>query len=93
MPKTTTAQPKAERVHREFEGRVVSAKEQKTIHVLIETKKKHEKYMKQYTTSKKYAVHDEKGEAAIGDLVRIEECRPYSRTKRWRLVSVVTKAA
>lgn len=74
---------------RSFEGEVVSAASQKTIQVLVKTIKMHPKYKKQYTATKKYAVHDEKGSAALGDRVLIEECRPISKSKRWRLVSVV----
>ncbi len=77
---------------RRFEGEVVSTKEQKTIHVLVHSIKTHPKYHKQYTQSKKYAVHDEKGVSAVGDTVLFEECRPLSKTKRWTLVRVLTKA-
>jgi small subunit ribosomal protein S17 len=76
--------------HRRFEGVVVSTKENKTIHVTVESIKTHPKYRKQYTRSKKYAVHDETGKAAVGDLVLFEECRPLSKTKRWTLVNVLT---
>lgn len=77
---------------RQFEGSVVSTREDKTIHVLVETVKMHQKYRKQYTTGKKYAVHDEKQAAKEGDWVRFEECRPMSKTKRWRLTEVVKTA-
>lgn len=77
---------------RQFEGAVVSTKEDKTIHVLVETVKMHPKYRKQYTTGKKYAVHDESNTAKEGDLVRFEECRPMSKSKRWRLTEVVKTA-
>jgi small subunit ribosomal protein S17 len=73
---------------RQFTGEVVSVNENKTIHVLVQTTKLHPKYQKQYTTGKKYAVHDEKNEAALGNTVVFEECRPLSKTKRWRLVSI-----
>ena len=73
---------------RQFEGEVVSVKEDKTIHVLVKTVKMHSKYRKQYTTGKKYAIHDEKNEARLGDFILFEECRPMSKTKRWRLVSI-----
>lgn len=75
-------------IHRRFEGEVVSIKESKTIHVLIKTTKAHPKYKKQYVVGKKYAVHDEKEEAKVGDRVVFEECRPYSRTKKWRLIEI-----
>ncbi len=85
-PKKTTA-PAV--MHREFRGEVVSAPKQKTIHVLVKSIKEHAKYRKQYTVTKKFAVHDEKNEAAVGNTVRFEECRPLSKTKRWRLIQVV----
>lgn len=73
---------------RQLEGTVISAAENKTIHVVVNTTKMHEKYRKQYVVSKKYAVHDEKGLAKEGDKVTFTECRPLSKTKRWRLISV-----
>lgn len=74
---------------RQFEGTVVSTSEDKTIHVLVQTIKMHQKYRKQYTTNKKYAVHDEKNTAKVGDTVRFTECRPMSKTKRWRISNIV----
>lgn len=71
---------------RQFQGVVVSAAEQKTIHVLVRRVHMDKKYRKQFHTSKKYAVHDEKGEAKTGDVVTFVECRPLSKTKKWRLV-------
>ncbi|MBU0597318.1 30S ribosomal protein S17 [Patescibacteria group bacterium] len=76
-------------IHRRFEGEVVSVQEQKTIHVLVKMLKMHPKYKKRYTESKKFAVHDEKDVAKLGNLVMIEECRPISKTKRWRLVKII----
>ncbi len=76
--------------HRRFQGEVVSAREHKTIHVLVHITKVHPKYKKQYRQSKKYAVHDENGAAKVGNVVLFEECRPLSKTKRWTLVRVVT---
>lgn len=87
---TTTAQHAA--LHRRFEGVVVGEAENKTIRVKVDTTNVHAKYRKQYTTSRKYAVHDEKAEAHVGDIVLFEECRPLSKTKRHRLISVVKKA-
>ena len=75
-------------IHRSFEGEVLSNLENKTIHVLVKTRKMHAKYRKQYITTKKYAVHDENNTAKIGDKVIFEECRPYSKTKKWRLIKV-----
>lgn len=74
---------------REFEGQVAAARTPKTIHVLVRTTKMHRKYHKQYMRTKRYAVHDEKGAAQVGDKVRFVECRPISKTKRWRLVKVL----
>lgn len=77
---------------RELVGKVISDKTDKTITVLVETYKKDPLYKKRVKYSKKYAAHDEKNEAKIGDTVRIVETRPLSRTKRFRLVEIVEKA-
>ena len=79
-------------LHRQFEGTVVGVAENKTIHVRVASVKMHQKYKKQYTTHKKYAVHDEKNIAGVGDFVSFVECRPMSKTKRWRLLEVLKKA-
>ncbi len=71
---------------RSFLGTVVSTAMNKTIVVRIDSIKTHPKYGKQYTRSKKYHVHDEKGVAKVGEKVNFVECRPLSKTKRWRLV-------
>ena len=76
----------------ELVGKVVSAKNDKTITVLVETYKKDRLYGKRVKYSKKYAAHDEKNEAKVGDTVRIAEVRPLSKTKHFRLVEVVEKA-
>ncbi len=76
----------------ELVGRVVSNKTDKTITVLVETHKKHPLYGKRVKYSKKYAAHDEKNEAKVGDTVRIKMTKPISKTKRYELVSVVEKA-
>lgn len=76
-------------IHRQFEGSVVSEKEDKTIHVLVKTEKMHPKYKKQYMTNKKYAVHDEKNVAKVGNVVLFQECRPISKTKKWRLIKII----
>ena len=72
-----------------FEGVVVGTNEAKTIRVSVESVKIHPKYRKQYSVSKKYAVHDETGVAKVGNKVSFVECRPLSKTKRWRLVSIL----
>ena len=76
----------------ELVGKVVSDKNDKTITVLVETYKKHPLYGKRVKYSKKYAAHDEKNEAKVGDTVRISMTRPLSKTKRYELVQVVEKA-
>ena len=77
---------------RELIGKVVSDKTDKTITVLVETYKKDPLYGKRVKSSKKYAAHDEKNEAKIGDTVRIAATRPLSKTKRYELVKVTEKA-
>ena len=77
---------------RELIGVVVSDKADKTITVKVETYKMNPIYKKRVKYSKKYAAHDEKNEAKVGDTVRIVETRPLSRTKRFRLVEIVEKA-
>ena len=76
----------------ELVGKVVSAKNDKTITVLVETYRKDRLYGKRVKYSKKYAAHDEKNAANVGDTVRIAETRPLSKTKHFRLVEVVEKA-
>jgi small subunit ribosomal protein S17 len=86
-PVTAPAQPhRKERV-----GNVVSTKMQKTIVVRVDRKFRHPIYKKVVTSSKKFYAHDEKNEARTGDTVRIEETRPLSKTKRWRLVEVIAR--
>ncbi len=80
-----------ERKH-ELTGKVVSSTNNKTITVLVETYTKDKLYGKRVKYSKKYAAHDEKNEASVGDTVRIAETRPLSKTKHYRLVEVVEKA-
>ncbi|OGH64509.1 MAG: 30S ribosomal protein S17 [Candidatus Magasanikbacteria bacterium RIFCSPHIGHO2_02_FULL_47_14] len=77
---------------RQFTGEVTSVVENKTIHVVIQLRKLHPVYRKQYWQSKKYAVHDERNEAKVGDTVVFEECHPLSKTKRWRLLSITKKS-
>ena len=75
-----------------FEGEVVSVVENKTAHVLVKSTKMNQKYKKQFVTTKKYAVHDEENKAKVGDKVIFQECRPISKTKKWRLMEVLKKA-
>ncbi len=67
-------------------GRVVSNKMEKTVVVEVERLKKHPKYKRRHKVYKKYKAHDEKGEFKIGDKVVIEECRPISKEKKWRVI-------
>ncbi len=73
-------------------GKVVSANCDKTITVLVETYKNDPLYGKRVKYSKKYAAHDAKNEAKVGDTVKIVETRPLSKTKHFRLVEIVEKA-
>ena len=75
-----------------YSGTVVSDKMDKTITVVVETKKTHPLYGKRVKYSKKFKAHDENNEAKIGDKVVIMETRPLSATKRFRLVEIVEKA-
>ena len=77
---------------RTLQGRVVSDKMDKTITVKIERRVKHPVYGKYIRRSTKLHVHDENNECNKGDVVVIEQCRPMSKTKSWRLVEVVEKA-
>jgi len=73
-------------------GRIVSDKMQKTVVVAVERTARHRVYRKVIRSSKKYFAHDEEETCKQGDWVRIEECRPLSRRKRWRVVEVVRRA-
>lgn len=77
---------------RSLTGMVVSKKTDKTIIVAIETRKTHPLYKKQYTETKRLAVHDEKNQARLGEKVQIVETRPMSATKHFALVKIVAKA-
>ena len=81
------------KVQRTLTGRVVSDKMDKTITVLIERRVTHPLYGKIVTRSKKYHAHDERNECHEGDLVTIEECRPISKTKAWRVAKLVEKVS
>lgn len=75
-----------------FIGTVVSDKGDKTIIVSITTYKKHALYGKRMEVSSKFTAHDENNEAKIGDVVKIMETRPLSKTKRFRLLEIIEKA-
>src|SRR2546421_2811686 len=83
-----TQEPKVGRRQQKV-GRVVSNKMDKTIVVIVESLKKHRIYKRTYKQTKRFNAHDEENTCQIGDMVRIEECRPLSKTKRWRLVEIV----
>jgi small subunit ribosomal protein S17 len=72
-------------------GTVVSDKMDKTLIVKVERTFKHPLYKKYIKRDKNFAVHDENNEAKVGDRVKIEEYRPVSKTKRWRLIGILEK--
>jgi small subunit ribosomal protein S17 len=74
-------------------GDVISNKMAKTIVVRVERRFPHPQFRKVVTAYKKFYAHDEKAEAKVGDIVRIEETRPLSKLKRWRLVEIVEKSS
>ena len=73
-------------------GVVVSDLRDKTVTVLVKDSKRHPKYGKTVPVRKKYHAHDEANDARMGDTVRIEETRPLSKSKRWRVSQVVERA-
>jgi len=73
-------------------GKVVSNKMQKSITVAVERKVKHPIYGKFMTKTTKFTAHDEKNECGVGDVVKIMETRPLSKTKRWRLIEILERA-
>jgi small subunit ribosomal protein S17 len=79
--------------NRVLQGIVISDKMDKTITVKVERQVKHPVYGKYIRLSTKMHVHDEANECAVGDDVEIEQCRPMSKNKSWRLVKVVAKAS
>src|SRR5437870_5116018 len=85
--------PAARAKRKERVGQVISNKMIKTITVRVQRRFPHPRYKKVVTGYKKLYAHDEKCEAKVGDRVRIEETRPLSRLKRWRLVAVVNRGS
>ena len=75
-----------------LKGVVVSDKMDKTVVVEVVRLKEHPKYKKRYRLTKRYKAHDEKNKHKIGEHVMIEECRPMSREKRWRIKGYLSKA-
>jgi len=74
---------------RQLKGTVVSDKMQKTVVVRVENIREHRKYKKRYRVRKNYKAHDERGEYKVGDKVIIEECKPVSKGKRWRVIKKI----
>jgi len=89
----TAAAPKVQGRRKEVVGEVVSSRMSKTIVVKVTRKKSHPFYGRVIARNKKFYAHDEKNEAHVGDVVRIEETRPLSKLKRWKLKDIVRKAA
>ena len=80
------------RFHRKTKvGVVVSAKQARTVIVTVERQREHPLYKKVVRVRKRFAAHDDAGDVREGDLVRIQESRPYSATKRWRVVAVISR--
>lgn len=86
------ATEKREGLRKIREGIVVSVAMDKTVVVKVERLVRHKKYGKTMSIHKKVKAHDESGACAIGDVVRIMETRPLSKTKRWRYIDTVRKA-
>ena len=86
------SEAKTETASRQIQGNVVSAASDKSITVMVERKVKHPLYKKYIKRSTKLHAHDENNECQTGDTVRIESCRPISKSKCWRLVEVVSRA-
>jgi small subunit ribosomal protein S17 len=91
-PSSTQAVQKKSRRQQKV-GRVVSNKMDKTIVVVVESLKKHRIYKRTYKQTKRFHAHDEENTCQVGDMVRIEESRPLSKLKRWRLVEVVKRGS
>lgn len=89
---TETTNSAARNLRKERVGVVVSDVQEKTIIVRVERRTSHPVYKKVITSSKRLHCHDENNEAKIGDKVRIQETRPLSKLKRWRLVEVLSRA-
>jgi len=88
----TTESTKEQATNRLIQGSVIGAASDKSITVLVERQVQHPLYKKYIRRSTKLHAHDENNECKAGDTVRIESCRPISKTKCWRLVEVVTRA-
>ena len=93
MAEATKSPETARASRKERVGEVISSNMSKTIVVRVERRFPHRKYKKVVTGYKKFYAHDDKGDAKVGDRVRIEETRPLSKLKRWRLVEVVERSS
>ncbi len=82
---------KQKRGRRQTEGRILKANNEKTRVVAIEQRIPHPLYGRIIRRTAKFIAHDEGEESQVGDLVRIEECRPMSKTKRWRLIEILER--
>ena len=89
----TQAAAKAPGKRKQIIGKVVSSRMHKTIVVQVVRKKAHPFYGRVVSKAKKFYAHDEKNQAHVGDVVRLEETRPLSKLKRWRLKEVVQRTA
>jgi small subunit ribosomal protein S17 len=76
---------------RVIQGTVVSDRMDKTVVVTVARRKKHRLYHKVVTFTSRYKAHDELNSCHLGDIVRIEECRPMSKDKRWRVIEILTR--
>ena len=93
MAEATKSPETARASRKERVGEVISSNMSKTIVVRVERRFPHAKFKKVVTGYKKLYAHDDKGDAKVGDRVRIEETRPLSKLKRWRLVEVVERSS
>jgi len=91
-PETTAETTAKSRLRKRRQGVVVSDKMNKTVVVQVDDKVMHPVYKKYVRKRVKYKTHDETNSARVGDTVQIEECRPLSRAKRWRLKKIVERA-
>ncbi|MEK7149097.1 MAG: 30S ribosomal protein S17 [Patescibacteria group bacterium] len=78
---------------RKLKGTIVSKKMQKTVVVRVDQMKMHAKYRKQYKVSSRFKAHDETNEYRMGDVVMIQETRPISKDKRWKVIELVKRPA
>jgi small subunit ribosomal protein S17 len=93
MVETVSTPTEARGNRKQRTGEVISNKMAKTIVVRVERRFPHPRFKKVVTAYKKLYAHDEKSEAKVGDWVRIEETRPLSKTKRWRLMEIVERSS